>query len=48
MYWIEIAILSRLLVEVRREAPSVLELVEAHRPAGEAPAASQRLKTSVL
>ena len=31
LYWGEIAILSRLLIEARHEAPSVLELVAARR-----------------
>ena len=35
LYWLEIAVLSRLLIEARpqHEAPRVLELMEAHRPA---------------
>jgi exosortase len=31
LYWIEIGILSRLLIEPRHEAPPVLDLVRAHR-----------------
>ncbi len=32
LYWLEIALLSRLLIETRHEAASVLELVDARRP----------------
>jgi exosortase len=38
LYWIEIVILCRLLIEIRHEAPPVLELVEAHRTASTVPA----------
>jgi exosortase len=36
LYWLELAILSRLLIEVRHEAIPVLELVGSHRPAAAA------------
>jgi exosortase len=48
MYWVEIAVLARLLIEVRHEAPPVLALVETHRVRGAAPAASGRVKPSIL
>jgi exosortase len=48
MYWIEVAVLSRLLVEGRGGAPPVLELVGARRPAGAAPAASKRFEPSTF
>jgi exosortase len=48
MYWIEIAVLSRLLIEDRRGAPSVLELMGAHRSAGAGPASSKRCEPSIL
>jgi exosortase len=32
LYWLEIAILSRLLIEAEHEAPPVLELMGSHRP----------------
>lgn len=34
LYWLEIALLSRLLIDDRREAPTALVLAEARRPAG--------------
>ena len=39
LYWLEIAILSRLLIEVRYEAPPALGLVESRRPSPMRPAA---------
>jgi exosortase len=48
MYWLEIAVLSRLLVETRRETPRVLELVESHRPALADPVVGRGLKASTL
>jgi exosortase len=48
MYWLEIAVLSRLLVEVQHEAPAVLDLLEV-RPAGKsAQKAAAGYKTSCL
>lgn len=47
LYWSEIAVLSRLLIETRREAPSVLTLVAAYRPAvAEAAAAGTGFRPS--
>jgi exosortase len=47
LYWIEIAVLSRLRIETRRQVPSVLELVEVRRPAVAAPIAGQHYKPSI-
>jgi exosortase len=47
LYWLEIAILSRLRIETRRAVPSVFELVEAQRPAVATPTAGQRYKPSI-
>jgi exosortase len=47
LYWLEIAILSRLRIETRRGVPSVLELVEARRPAVAATTAGKRYKPSI-
>jgi hypothetical protein len=32
LYWLEIAVLSRLLIEARHKAPTALALIEAQRP----------------
>lgn len=48
LYWVEIKILSRLLVEVRHEAPSVLDLVDPRRRASAATVAAARYKPSAL
>jgi exosortase len=47
MYWVEVAVLSRLLIEVRHEAPQVLDLVGARRVKS-APSATTGYKPSVL
>jgi exosortase len=47
LYWLEIAILSRLRIETRRGVPSVLELVEARRPGVAAATAGKRYKPSI-
>jgi exosortase len=47
LYWIEIAVLSRLLIDARHEALPVLELVGAHRPAARVPAAGKGYGTSI-
>jgi exosortase len=47
LYWIEIAILSRLLIEARHEAPSALTLHESRGPAQAIPATVSSVKTSV-
>ena len=44
MYWIVIAILSRLLIEARYEAPPILELIEARRHAVATPAGAKASK----
>jgi exosortase len=48
LYWVEIKILSRLLVEDRHEAPSVLDLLGSRRPASPATVATGRYKPSAL
>ncbi len=48
LYWLEIAILSRLLVEDRREAPTALVLAEARRPLGTMPSARNGYSASSL
>jgi len=47
MYWIEIAVLSRLLIENRRGALTVLELVAPHRKATTIPVARKGYKPSI-
>ncbi len=45
LYWIEIAMLSRLLIEApRHEAPRLFELMDVHRPA----TAGRKMKPSIL
>jgi exosortase len=48
LYWFEIWVLSRILVESKFEAPPMLDLVGTHRPAGEAPTVTKGYKPSVL
>jgi exosortase len=48
LYWIEIAVLSRLLIETRHEARPALELVRMHRAAVAIPAAGKSYKPSTL
>jgi exosortase len=48
LYWIEIAILSRILIETKHEAPPVLDLFRSRPPAGAASVATQGYKPSVL
>jgi exosortase/archaeosortase family protein len=47
LYWLEIAVLSRLRLKTPREVPSVLELVEARRPPVAPLIAGQRYKPSI-
>ena len=46
MYWIEIAVFSRILVEASREAPSPLELIKIERRTSEATVAAKVLRPS--
>jgi exosortase len=48
LYWFEIWILSRILVESKFEAPSMHDLVGSHRPAGGVPTVTKGYKPSVL
>jgi exosortase len=48
LYWLELAILSRLLIETEHKALPVLELVRPHRPVPAAPAATRIYKPSEL
>jgi exosortase/archaeosortase family protein len=48
LYWIEIWILSHILIETRHEAPQAIDLMESHRPAKSAPTSSKGYKPSVL
>jgi exosortase/archaeosortase family protein len=48
LYWLELAILSRLLIESHHKALPVLELVGAHRPSPKAPGVTTRYKPSAL
>jgi exosortase len=48
LYWLEIWILSRILVESKFEAPPLRDLIGSHRPAGRAPTVTKGYKPSVL
>ena len=48
LYWLEIAIFSHLLIEVKHEALPVLELLGSGRPAQAAPAVNKSYKPSAL
>ncbi|MHB1556394.1 MAG: exosortase/archaeosortase family protein [Isosphaeraceae bacterium] len=48
LYWFEIAILSRLLIEERREAPTALVLAEARRSSGTRPFARKGYNATSL
>jgi len=48
LYWIEIGVLSRILIETKHEAPPVLDLLRSRRPAGAASVATHGYKPSVL
>jgi exosortase len=47
LYWLEIAVLSRLLIDDRREAPPALELVGVRPRAAAIPAAGKGYKASI-
>jgi exosortase len=47
LYWIEIAVLSRLLIEDRHEGPRVIEMVDVHRPSAAIPVAGKNYEPSI-